>query len=58
MATAVDRRLLRDIPVFGDLGRQYPDLMFGQFSAARLMLSAFVLGLGMALSPDQDVEGA
>lgn len=56
--TAVDRRLLREIPAFRSLGLTFPDVTFGQFSAARVMLSAFLLGLGMALDQDSRPEGA
>ena len=52
--TAVDRRRVRDIPAYEGLGMRFPELMFGQFSAARVMLSSFLVGVTMALNRRPD----
>ena len=52
--TAVDRRRVRDIPTYEGLGLRFPELMFGQFSAARVMVSAFLVGAAMALNHRTD----
>jgi hypothetical protein len=48
--TAVDMRLLSDIPTLASLGHEFPTVRFGEFQAARAMIAGLAAGLAVCLA--------